>query len=67
MAKVEVQRFALDLRRIQRRRRWVAGLLFGLLSGAEYCAAKALVPSIRRAAFAVSVTLSSGLVQQYHN
>lgn len=37
MARVERERFALHLRENQRRRRWVAGLLFGFFSCGEYC------------------------------
>jgi hypothetical protein len=59
MAVIERKRFARDLRAIQRRRRWVAGLIFGLLSGAEYNAALAAAPLARRAALSVVAALAA--------
>jgi hypothetical protein len=58
MARVERKRLALKLREVQRRRRWVAGVLFGLLFGTEYCTVLAMVPVIRRAALVTVVSLS---------
>lgn len=59
MAVIERKRFARELRAIQRRRRWMAGLIFGLLNGAEYNAALAAAPLARRAALSVVAALAA--------
>jgi hypothetical protein len=48
MAVIERKRYQRELRAIQRRRRWMAGLIFGLLYGTEYCAALAAAPLVRQ-------------------
>jgi len=58
MALVERERPAFELREVQRRRRWAAGILFGLLFGTEYCTALAMVPVARRAMLATAVAFS---------
>lgn len=64
MARVDRKRFAMKLREIQRRRRWAAAVLFGLLSCGEYCTALAAVPGIRRVlAAGVSLSHTPGLCQ----
>jgi hypothetical protein len=67
LARVERKRFALNLREIQRRRRLVAGLLFGLLSLGEYSTALAAVPTVRHVAFVVAVRLSHAEAWRCHN
>ena len=44
LARVERKQFALKLREIQRRHRWVAGFVFGLRNGVEYHAALQAAP-----------------------